>query len=246
MKEFILSSMGGERLKLPVNPASFAEDQGHNNSRFHTELGEIKAIGRRILKEIRLESFFPSRMQSFCTYKDFPSPYECKALIEKWKDSNQPIRLLITETDINHAFTIDRFTTMEKDGTGDVYYSLELSEYRFLNVPVSHNPAPVDAVSGLKKRPNINASAAKQAKKSQQKVAQKAAGQKQKQGASRTAVGLDLFKAMADEMKAKLDKKPRIGPTVEGGRMLELKEITARLRNKGKNQNQGGGSYWSK
>ena len=163
MKEFILSSLQGERLKLPVNPENFAEEQSHNNPRFETfAMGEIKANGRRRLKAITLSAFFPHKYQSFCTYRDFPNPYECKALIEKWKDENKPIRLLITETDINLAVTIDSFVTGERDGTGDIYYTLELSEYRFLNVPASYNPAPVQP-SGLKERPKEPAKVVKKA-----------------------------------------------------------------------------------
>lgn len=224
MKEFILSSMSGETLKLPVNPSSWADEQSHNNPRFETfAMGEIKANGKRRLREMKLSSFFPLRYQSFCTYKDFPSPYECKALIEKWKDENKPIRLLITETDVNHAYTIDSFVCGERDGTGDIYYDLELSEYRFLNVPASHNPAPV-ASSGLKERPKELKKTVKKAtntKKQVKKQVQTKVKNAQKEDPKAKASDYDLYKIKSAELmeaaaKAKANgikaRKPKESP----------------------------------
>lgn len=205
MKEFILSSMDGERLKLPVNPASFSDEQSHDHAHFQSNIGEVKAIGRQKLRNIVIESFFPATYKPFCVYKDFPSPYECKAMIEKWKNENKPIRLMITETDINYAYTIDRFVTTERDGTGDVYYTLELSEYRFLNVPASHNPAPVQKISGLKDRPKGKAGTALN---TQQKVIRKNINNnKSNPKPNKTAMELELYKLKSNELKQRLDKK---------------------------------------
>ena len=208
MKEFILSQ-DGETLKLPVNPSAFNDDQSHNNQRFQTyAVGEIKAIGQRNLREIAIESFFPHRYQSFCTYKDFPSPYECKAMIEKWKDSRKPIRLLITETNINFAYTIDSFACVEKDGTGDLYYRLELSEYRFLNVPASHNPAPIKKTTGLRERPKQAQKAVNKKKKARTRQAQKQIKKKQSESVPKSTLAhLESFRMMSDDLKKELDQK---------------------------------------
>jgi nucleoid-associated protein YgaU len=56
-------------------------------------------------------------------------------MIERWRKTGQPIRLIITDTDINMAVGIEGFEYGERDGTGDVYFTLELREYRFLKVP---------------------------------------------------------------------------------------------------------------
>ncbi|MDY3359019.1 MAG: LysM peptidoglycan-binding domain-containing protein, partial [Clostridium celatum] len=49
-----------------------------------------------------------------------------------WKGSGKPIRVIVTETPINYAMAIERITYSEVDGTGDVYFILELKEYKFI------------------------------------------------------------------------------------------------------------------
>ena len=63
-------------------------------------------------------------------------------------ESNQPCTLSITGTDVSTPVTIDEFTFGEKDGTGDVYFSLQLREYRYV-MPAS---SLTSAVTDLKSR----------------------------------------------------------------------------------------------
>ena len=122
-----------ERLRLPVLPPSFGVEVGNLNTRVNiNEIGNINLIGKSDLKEITIETFFPAQNYYFCEYTGFPKPYECVDMIESWRLSGKPIRLIITETPINLALAIDNFTFGERDGTGDVYFTLDLAEYVFL------------------------------------------------------------------------------------------------------------------
>lgn len=122
-----------ERLRLPVLPPSFEVSVGNLNTRVNiNEIGNINLIGKSDLKEMTIESFFPAQEYYFVEYTGFPKPYECVEMIEKWRLSGKPIRLIITDTPINIAMAIENFSYGERDGTGDVYYSLELAEYVFL------------------------------------------------------------------------------------------------------------------
>ena len=122
---------GTEKLRLPVPPPNYSIKRALNNSSVVVEgLGEISFIGAPKLAEIPpIESFFPSRIYSFCQYKTFPTPKECIALVEKWMASGKPIRYIVTGA-INAECTLESFEYGERDGTGDVYFSLELKEYR--------------------------------------------------------------------------------------------------------------------
>ena len=53
-------------------------------------------------------------------------------MLLKCKDSGRPIRVIVTETPINYAMAIESITYSEVDGTGDVYFILELKEYKFI------------------------------------------------------------------------------------------------------------------
>ena len=76
-------------------------------------------------------------------------------LLEKWKTSTQPIRVIISDCDFNLAMSIDKLTKKHREGDKDVYYTLELSEYRFLNVPaVQVESQQQSDTNGLNNRPN--------------------------------------------------------------------------------------------
>ena len=121
-----------ERLRLPVLPPSFQVNVGNLNTIVNiNDLGDINLIGKSGLKSMTVESFFPAQDYHFCDYLGFPSPYECTEMIEGWRLSGKPIRLIITETPINIAMAIENFSYGERDGTGDVYFTLDLAEYVF-------------------------------------------------------------------------------------------------------------------
>lgn len=127
-----------ERLRLPVIPSSFNITIPHQNTSVDiTNIGEINLIGKTGLATMTIESFFPKQQYSFCLYRDFPQPYDCIRLLLKWKDSGRPIRVIVTDTPINYAMAIESLTYSEVDGTGDVYFTLELKEYKFINVAIT-------------------------------------------------------------------------------------------------------------
>lgn len=123
-----------ERIRLPVIPSSFEVSIPHQNTTVNiNELGEINLIGKTGLMSMTIESFFPNQQYNFCLYKDFQKPYEYIKRLLKWKDSGKPIRVIVTGTPINYAMAIENLTYSEVDGTGDVYFSLELKEYKFIS-----------------------------------------------------------------------------------------------------------------
>ena len=123
-----------ERIRLPVIPSSFEVNIPHQNTTVNiTNLGEINLIGKTGLMSMTIESFFPNQQYNFCLYKDIQKPYEYIKQLIKWKNSGKPIRVIITGTPINYAMAIENLTYSEVDGTGDVYFSLELKEYKFIS-----------------------------------------------------------------------------------------------------------------
>lgn len=126
---------GLETLRLPVPPPNYSIKKSLNNSTIIVEgLGEVSFIGKPKLAEIpTLESFFPKRVYSFCQYKNFPTPKECTDLIETWMASGKPIRYIVPGA-INTECTIDSFEYGVRDGTGDVYFSLALKEYKAITL----------------------------------------------------------------------------------------------------------------
>jgi nucleoid-associated protein YgaU len=137
--EFWLSfNNQAEVLALPVVPSDFQITKGNQINTINVNnLGEVGLIGKGTLARISIYTFFPNQVYPFCSYSTFPEPYECVDLIERWKESGRPMRLIITSGNarkeaINMAFSIENFSYGERDGTGDVYFTLDLTEYRFV------------------------------------------------------------------------------------------------------------------
>lgn len=124
-----------ESLQLPVNPSSFSFVQGMRNTVLSlAELGELNQIGELGLGTIKIQSFFPKHYGPYCEYAAIPDPYEAAEKIKRWEDSKQPIRLIITETNINLPVSIESFEYGEQAKSRDVTFSLDLKEYRFITV----------------------------------------------------------------------------------------------------------------
>ena len=144
-----------EMFTLPINPSEFEFSEAQNNQKITLlNIGEANLIGHRGLVTGSLSSFFPSPSSPLARYAD-REPMEYIRLLEKWKTSTQPIRVIISDCDFNLAMSIDKLTKKHREGDKDVYYTLELSEYRFLNTPaVQVETQQQSDTNGLNNRPN--------------------------------------------------------------------------------------------
>jgi len=121
-------------VQLPVLPKEFKIRTGMKNENYDTiGQGEIKLIGLPALASITIESFFPVRDYPFLRDRTYRG-WEYVEMIEAWKARRLPIRLIITDTPINMPCAIESFEYGPQDGSGDIYYSLELSEFKFVEL----------------------------------------------------------------------------------------------------------------
>lgn len=138
LEECILSFKNrSEVLELPYPLQSFELGNPHNNYTFSTiNIGDVLAIGKSKLKTLSIDSFFPKNDAPYLINHNFKDPMACVATIEKWRISGHPIRVTIVGAGINLAMAIDGFTRGrdEGDGSGDIAFTLDLSEYSYLNV----------------------------------------------------------------------------------------------------------------
>lgn len=133
--KFICSFQNGaEKFQLPIAPSEIGVSIAHNNQKINiNNIGEVLMIGKTGLINLDVSSFFPVRDYYFADIRyKAQRPYEYIKKLLNWKDSGRPMRLLVTDTPINHPFAIESLDYKEQDGTGDVYYTLRLQEYKFL------------------------------------------------------------------------------------------------------------------
>lgn len=124
-----------QSLRLPVHPPEIRVSVENLNRAIPiAQAGEILAIGRSGLAELEIASHFPAEWRPYSAYRDIPRPYDAVAIIDSWRRSGRPIRLVVTGTPINMAVAIERFEWGEVGGSRDVEYVLELKEFRFVTI----------------------------------------------------------------------------------------------------------------
>ncbi|WP_129599500.1 hypothetical protein [Anaerophilus nitritogenes] len=138
MEIFMSINNREEVIQLPILPSSIMISSPHNNNVFTSiSAGDLKIMGNRGLKSMILSSFFPLKNDRYNNKiqqnKDHEG-WEWVEIIESWIDRGIPIRLVVTDTPINIAMTIDNFEYGVQDGTGDIFYTLTLSEFRIIEL----------------------------------------------------------------------------------------------------------------
>ena len=118
-------------LRFPVLPSEYELASEHNNQSVDINAyGEVALLGKRKLKTLSLSSFFPAKKQTFTTGAYQIKPQEYVKTIEYFKD-HAPFRCVITGSrSVNMLCTIESFSWGENDGTGDITFSVDLTESR--------------------------------------------------------------------------------------------------------------------
>jgi LysM repeat protein len=126
-----------DKIRFPVVPSSIGVSRSNNiDTQSVLKLGEVPIFNGTSLKTIELTSFFPNQEYSFCDYTGFMKPYEFSEKIQRWLYQGTPVRIIITDSPTNMQCLIQQFDTSEQDGTRDLYFTLNLIEYRPIEIPI--------------------------------------------------------------------------------------------------------------
>lgn len=136
----------GTTFFFPVLPSQYTVSGSQNNTTVNVNAtGEINLLGMPNLTEISWEGFFPYRDDDYVT--DFSySPAECAAIIERMRQRGV-CDLHLLDVLADHV-TIESFSYGEKDGTGDIHYSISLKKYIYISTK------GVETVEVAKSRPD--------------------------------------------------------------------------------------------
>lgn len=125
-----------DKIRFPVVPPSIGVNRSNNiDAESVIKLGEVPIFNGTSLKTIEFTSFFPNQEYNFCDYTGFMKPYEFSEKIQKWMYEGKPLRVIVTDSPTNMQCLIQQFDTVEQDGTRDLYFTLNLLEYRPIEVP---------------------------------------------------------------------------------------------------------------
>lgn len=129
-----------DKIRFPVVPPSIGVNRSNNiDTQSVIKLGEVPIFNGTSLKTIEFTSFFPNQEYNFCDYTGFMKPYEFSEKIQKWMYEGKPLRIIVTDSPTNMQCLIQQFDTVEQDGTRDLYFTLNLLEYRPIEVPSLSN-----------------------------------------------------------------------------------------------------------
>lgn len=120
-------------IQLPVNPEELMISSESNNKTSEiVSLGEISLLRTKKLATLSIDCFFPANQDApyVLTKGKFEEPQFYVDFIELVRNANQPMRFIITDTGVNMLVSIEGFEYGLKAGDDDLYYKLQLKEYK--------------------------------------------------------------------------------------------------------------------
>ena len=135
--EMYLKKDDKDIFRFPILPSAInVQDYAIMNDSNITGLGDVTVFGGKGLRTIEISSFFPNPKKKyyFVSYTDYPKQYDCVNKIKKWMDKGEVLRFIVTGTEINFQVRITDFEYSEQDGTRDVYFTINLKEYRKIKI----------------------------------------------------------------------------------------------------------------
>lgn len=127
------NTVTGEELMLPITPSSYPMGAGRAVERLDmAQTGQISLPGLRTLFSEPLEFMLPARRYPELTGGAITDPNWYIDKFTGWSRAANVCRYIVVGTDINSPVLLGPMSWEERDGSNDVYCSLPLYEYRFM------------------------------------------------------------------------------------------------------------------
>ncbi len=125
----------GEVIQLPVNPEQLQiKGQGDNEFLHIVKLGDISILKEPKLQEIQIKCFFPAMAHRYYPYVLTPDYFQPPPFyidfFENIREARIPCRFIVSDTVVNKMVSIESFHYTYEAGDEDVFYELNVKEYR--------------------------------------------------------------------------------------------------------------------
>lgn len=152
-----LDETTGTELVLPVTPPGYSWSHGSAVETIALDqLGDLNVRGGRKLSQMSLDILLPAQLYPFCNPGTVANPWYYRDLLDKWSDSDTPVRFIVSGTPINIPVLIEDIVYQEKDGSNDLYAQISMREHQRPDVPA----LPVSSGESGTPRPAESAAAA--------------------------------------------------------------------------------------
>lgn len=130
-----------EQLIMPVTPPEFLVSRGREIEQLDmASVGQVNLPGIAALLEEQQEFLLPAEARNYTQAGYAGSPYTIVDQLCRWSENGDVLRLIVTETPVNEPVLLGPVRYGERDGTGDVYVTLEIRGYRYLTDEITELP----------------------------------------------------------------------------------------------------------
>lgn len=152
MDIYLIDESKNYKFHFPVNPLnslSLSKEKRYITADI-LDFGEVDITqkGEKI-REISFNSLFPFEYdESYCREMYLDKPLNCKKLMESWQEVEQPLRLIITDIDVNELVSISKFTCEFVAGElEDIYFNITFRTKREIKIETVNNSG-INSYSG--------------------------------------------------------------------------------------------------
>ena len=123
----------GEEQIMPVTPPGFQVEQGRLVEQVDmASFGQVNLPGLETLFNEQLTFLLPSSGRNYTSLGYAGEPYSIVERLVRWSKAGDVLRLIVTQTPVNVPVLIAPVRYGEQDGSGDVYATLTLRQFREL------------------------------------------------------------------------------------------------------------------
>ena len=131
----------GEELIMPVTPPSFQVELGRLVEQVDmAAFGQVNLPGLEALFNEQQTFLLPCSERNYTQGGWTGDPYATVDKLVRWSTNGDVLRMIVTQTPVNVAVILPPVRYGQQDGTGDVYVTLTLRQYRELEAEAVENP----------------------------------------------------------------------------------------------------------
>lgn len=150
MQIIFRNAQTGTELVMPVTPPEFHVEDGRGVETLNmTDTGQVNLPGLLRLFNEKQEFLLPAGERNYTTGGWTGEPYAAVDQLAEWSRNGDVLRFIVTGTPVNVPVLLGPVRHGQRDGTGDVYVTLELRQYRDLR----EEAAEANPDTGNKGRP---------------------------------------------------------------------------------------------
>ena len=146
MDIYLTNSKTSERFRVPLLPDRLSVKSGAAVISLNVvKTGEIKIPRGSTLTGYSWNGVFPGETRKGLNFlSEWKSPVQAVAILNRWRDAGDTLRLMVTDLSINDDVFIESFV-YDYQGMGDVTYTLNLTKRRVITVTTVPGPPPAPA-----------------------------------------------------------------------------------------------------